>query len=76
MNSAELIDWSVFETRWAEFFPSRTGRLASSPRLIADLLYLQHMFACSDEYLVWMGAKARTGSTSLAKFASSPRTVG
>ncbi len=20
---AELIDWSVFETRWAEFFPSR-----------------------------------------------------
>lgn len=23
---AELIDWSVFETRWAEYFPSRTGR--------------------------------------------------
>ena len=29
---AELIDWSVFETRWAEFFPSKTGRPASSPR--------------------------------------------
>ena len=26
---AELIDWSVFETRWAAFFPSRTGRPAS-----------------------------------------------
>lgn len=50
---AELIDWSVFETRWAELFPSRTGRPASSPRLIAGLLYLQHTFACSDEDLVW-----------------------
>ena len=51
---AELIDWSVFETRRAEFFPSRTGRPASSPRLIAGLLYLQHTFACSDEDLVRM----------------------
>src|SRR5574343_2113060 len=50
---AELIDWSVFETRWAELFPSRTGRPASSPRLIAGLLYLQHTFACSDEDLIW-----------------------
>ena len=50
---AELIDWSVFETRWAEFFPSRTGRPASSPRLIAGLFYLQHTFACSDEDLIW-----------------------
>ena len=50
---AELIDWSVFETRWAAFFPSRTGRPASSPRLIAGLLYLQHTFACSDEDLIW-----------------------
>ena len=39
---AEWIDWSVFEKRWAVFFPSRTGRPASSPRLIAGLLYLQH----------------------------------
>ena len=50
---AELIDWSVFETRWAEFFPSKTGRPASAPRLIAGLLYLQHTFACSDEDLLW-----------------------
>ena len=50
---AELIDWSVFETRWAALFPSRTGRPASSPRLIAGLLYLQHTFACSDEDLIW-----------------------
>ncbi len=50
---AELIDWSVFETRWTEFFPSRTGRPASSPHLIAGLLYLQHTFACSDEDLLW-----------------------
>ena len=50
---AELIDWSVFEMRWAEFFPSKTGRPASSPRLIAGLLYLQHTFACSDEQLIW-----------------------
>ena len=49
----ELIDWSIFETRWVEFFPSHTGRPASSPRLIAGLLYLQHTFACSDEDLIW-----------------------
>jgi IS5 family transposase len=48
----ELIDWSIFETRWTEFFPSHTGRPASSPRLIAGLLYLQHTFACSDEELI------------------------
>lgn len=50
---ADLIDWSVFEIRWAVFFPSPTGRPASSPRLIAGLLYLQHTFACSDEDLLW-----------------------
>ena len=49
---AELIDWSVFETRWSAFFPSKTGRPANSPRLIAGLLYLQHTFACSDEKLL------------------------
>ena len=49
---AELIDWSVFEARWSAFFPSKTGRPASSPRLIAGLLYLQHTFACSDEKLL------------------------
>lgn len=49
----ELIDWSIFETRWSAFFPSKTGRPATPPRLVAGLLYLQHTFACSDEELVW-----------------------
>ena len=49
---AELIDWPMFETRWAEFFPSRTGRPVTSPRLIAGLMYLQHTFGCSDEDLI------------------------
>lgn len=49
---AELIDWSIFETRWSAFFPSKTGRPATPPRLVAGLLYLQHTFACSDEELV------------------------
>ena len=50
---SELIDWSIFETRWSAFFPSKTGRPATPPRLVAGLLYLQHTFACSDEELVW-----------------------
>jgi IS5 family transposase len=50
---AELIDWQVFETQWAGFFPSKTGRPATPPRLIAGLLYLQHTFALSDEALIW-----------------------
>ena len=49
---AELIDWSIFETHWSVFFPSKTGRPATPPRLVAGLLYLQHTFACSDEELV------------------------
>ena len=49
----ELIDWSIFETRWSTFFPSKTGRPATPPHLVAGLLYLQHTFACSDEELVW-----------------------
>lgn len=34
---AELIDWQFFETDWAGFFPSTTGRPATSPRLAAGL---------------------------------------
>ena len=49
---ADLIDWSIFETRWSAFFPSKTGRPATSPRLVAGLLYLQHTFAFSDEELI------------------------
>ena len=46
---AGLIDWAFFETEWAGFFPSHTGRPATSPRLVAGLLYLQHTYRLSDE---------------------------
>ncbi|SDX76989.1 IS5 family transposase [Roseicitreum antarcticum] len=49
---AALIDWDIFEREWAGFFPSHTGRPATSPRLVAGLLYLQHAFALSDEAVV------------------------
>jgi len=49
---AELIDWEFFEAEWAGFFPSHTGRPATSPRLVAGLLYLQHAYALSDEAVV------------------------
>lgn len=47
-----LIDWAFFEAEWAGFFPSHTGRPATSPRLVAGLLYLQHVYALSDEAVV------------------------
>lgn len=47
-----LIDWEFFEREWAGFFPSHTGRPASSPRLVAGLLYLQHAYRLSDEAAV------------------------
>jgi len=47
-----LIDWEFFEREWAGFFPSHTGRPATSPRLVAGLLYLQHAYALSDEDVV------------------------
>ena len=36
----------------AGFFPSHTGRPATSPRLVAGLLYLQHTYRLSDEAVV------------------------
>lgn len=51
---AELIDWSEFEQSWSGLFPSRRGRPATDTRLIAGLLYLQHMQGCADEALLWM----------------------
>ncbi len=48
----KLIDWGFFETEWAGFFPSTTGRPATSPRLVAGLLYLQHAYRLSDEAVV------------------------
>jgi IS5 family transposase len=49
---AALIDWEFFEREWSGFFPSTTGRPATSPRLVAGLLYLQHAFRLSDEAVV------------------------
>ena len=49
---AGLIDWKFFEREWSGFFPSTTGRPATSPRLVAGLLYLQHAFRLSDEAVV------------------------
>ena len=49
---AALIDWEFFEREWATFFPSHQGRPATSPRLVAGLMYLQHAFKLSDEAVV------------------------
>ncbi|MFZ1725999.1 MAG: IS5 family transposase [Albidovulum sp.] len=46
------IDWDFFEREWAGFFPSHRGRPATSPRLVAGLLYLQHAHDLSDEAIV------------------------
>lgn len=43
----------MFEREWSGFFPSTRGRPATASRLVAGLLYLQHMFALSDEDVVW-----------------------
>ena len=49
---AGLMDWEFFEQEWSRLFPSTTGRPATSPRLVAGLLYLQHTFRLSDEAVV------------------------
>ncbi len=45
---AGLIDWEFFEGEWAGFFPARSGRPATLPRLVAGLMYLQHTYGLSD----------------------------
>jgi transposase, IS5 family len=49
---SKKINWSVFEEKWSVYFPSTRGRPALPPRLVAGLLYLQHMFDYSDEALI------------------------
>ncbi len=46
---ADLIDWDRITAVCAQGFTSGRGRPATSPRLIAGLLYLQHAFDLSDE---------------------------
>ncbi|KVU59636.1 hypothetical protein WK68_20135 [Burkholderia ubonensis] len=50
---ADLIDWDRLSTAMSVSFVSSRGRPATSPRLIAGLLYLQHAFDLSDEDVVW-----------------------
>ena len=49
---SELIDWEWFEREWAEFFPSKEGRPATHPRLVAGLMYLQHVYRLADDAVV------------------------
>lgn len=49
---AGLIDWEWFEREWAGLFPSASGRLATHPRLVSGLMYLQHTHDLSDEAVV------------------------
>jgi len=64
------IEWSVFETQWAGYFPSEKGRPTLPSRLVAGILYLQHTFACSDEAVVhtwlenpyWVRRRNRQGA--------------
>jgi IS5 family transposase len=50
---ANLIDWERLTIAMSVSFVSHRGRPATSPRLIAGLLYLQHAFDLSDEGVVW-----------------------
>jgi IS5 family transposase len=50
---ADLINWNRLGMAMSESFVSRKGRPATSPRLVAGLLYLQHAFDLSDEEVVW-----------------------
>lgn len=49
---AGLIDWERIEQRFAAHFTSERGRPALPPRLVAGLLYLQHINKASDESVV------------------------
>ena len=49
---AALMDWEFFDQEWAGFFPSTTGRPATPPRLVAGLMYLQHLHGLSDEAVI------------------------
>ena len=53
VHLADLIDWERLSEAMSESFKSRVGRPATSPRLIAGLLYLQHAFDLSDDEVVW-----------------------
>ena len=49
---AALVDREVFRREWATSLPSHLGRPATSPRVVAGLMYLRHAFKLSDEAVV------------------------
>ena len=49
---AALMTWDEIERSFSVHFPSGRGRPALSPRLVAGLLYLQHVTDASDEAVV------------------------
>lgn len=51
---AARVDWAGVEALGRSLFKSRTGRPATAPRLMAGLLYLQHLFGLSNEEVVLM----------------------
>ena len=52
VQRATLIDREVFKRKLADFLPSSAGRVATSPRLVAELLYLQPAFRLADAAVV------------------------
>lgn len=51
---AARVDWASVDALGRSLFKSRTGRPATAPRLMAGLLYLQHLFGLSNEDVVLM----------------------
>jgi len=45
-------NWSRFGEKWGKLFVEGKGRPATPTRLIAELHYLQHIHALSDEQVV------------------------
>jgi hypothetical protein len=50
---ADPIDWDGLNASMNASFVPHKGRPATSPRLVAGLLYLEHAFDLSDEEVVW-----------------------
>jgi IS5 family transposase len=67
VRQADLINWERLGASMIESFVSGKGRPATSPRLIAALLYLQHAFDLSDEESSGNGSRTRIGRCSLAR---------
>lgn len=53
LRLTDLIDWERLDDVMSASFTSHRGRAATSTRLIAGLLYLQHGFGLSDDDVVW-----------------------